>query len=51
MRILLILQYDMEGSQLDNGSYEANVRIYAPSIDTVWCYGSYDIIVTISDEK
>ena len=47
----LIAEYDMEGSQLDNGSYEANVRIYAPSIDTVWCYGSYDIIVTISDEK
>lgn len=47
----LIAEYDMEGSQLDNGSYEANVRIYAPSVDTVWCYGSYDIIVTISDEK
>ena len=46
----LVAEYDMEGSQLDNGSYEANVRIYAPNVDTVWCYGSYEIIVSISDE-
>lgn len=46
----LVAEYDMEGSQLENGSYEANVRIYSPSQGKVWCCGNYDIIISISDK-
>lgn len=46
----LIAQYDMQASELDNGSYTRTVKIYAPHVSTVWCYGSKEIVFTLSDK-
>lgn len=46
----LIAEYNMEGTQQESGSYETSVTIYSPKINTVWCYGTNEIIVKISDK-
>lgn len=46
----LVAEYDMEGSQFENGSYQSSVRIYSPKVNTVWCVGNYDIIIAVSDK-
>lgn len=46
----LIAEYDMQSSALDNGSYTRAVNIYAPHVDTVWCYGTKEIVFTIADK-
>ncbi len=46
----LIAEYDMQSSALDNGSYTRAVKIYAPHVDTVWCYGTKEVVFTITDK-
>ena len=47
----LIAEFDMQSTVLENGTYTRNVRIYAPQVDTVWCYGNYEIMFTVSERS
>lgn len=47
----LVAELDMQSIVLDNGTYTRSVKIYAPQINTVWCYGNYDIVFTVSEKQ
>lgn len=47
----LIAEFDMQSTKLDDGTYTRSVRIYSPQIGTVWAYGSYEIVFSISEKS
>ena len=47
----LIAEFNMQSIVLDNGTYTRGVNIYAPKLNNVWCYGSYEIVFTVSEKK
>ncbi len=47
----LIAEYDMQSMQLEYGSYTRNVKIYAPQINSVWCYGNYEIVFNVLEKQ
>ncbi len=46
----LIAEYDMLASELDNGTYTRTVKIYTPHVNNVWCYGTKEIVFTLTDK-